>query len=131
MTGLKFKHLLVVPIMILGSMFATIVYGAGDAPKAPVKNWSWTGPFSSFDRASAQRGLQVYVEVCASCHGLDLVAYRHLSGIGYSQEEIKSFAANFEVLDKPNEEGERLNRPALASDYFVNPYENEQQARYV
>ena len=30
--------------------------------------WSFKGFFGKFDRASLQRGYQVYIEVCSACH---------------------------------------------------------------
>jgi ubiquinol-cytochrome c reductase cytochrome c1 subunit len=84
--------------------------------------------FGTFDRAAAQRGLQVFIEVCASCHSLDLVAFRTLTDIGYSADEVKAFAAEFEVEAEPNEDGDVEDRPALPSDYFVSPFPNVQAA---
>ena len=37
------------------------------------KQWQFNGAFGTYDKASAQRGYQVYREVCSSCHG----RYRH------------------------------------------------------
>lgn len=113
---------------------ATLAFSAGAASAAggvysPQQEWSWTGFFGSFDKASAQRGFQVYNEVCSSCHGLDLVAYRNLSALGYNDAEIKAIAAEAEVVDGPNDEGEMFTRPAKPSDRFVNPFENDNAAR--
>ena len=37
----------------------------------PIKvNWSFKGLTGTFDRASLQRGFQVYKEVCSSCHSM-------------------------------------------------------------
>ena len=33
-------------------------------------DWSFKGFFGKYDRASLQRGYQVYAEVCASCHSM-------------------------------------------------------------
>jgi ubiquinol-cytochrome c reductase cytochrome c1 subunit len=98
-----------------------------DAP--PAHDWSFSGIFGQFDKASLQRGFQVYREVCAGCHGLKLVAYRNLSALGYSEKEIKAFAAEAEVTDGPNDDGEMFQRPGLPSDRFVPPFANEQAAR--
>ena len=61
----------------------------------PKKDWSFNGMFGTFDRGSLQRGLQVYIEVCSSCHSLKLVSYRHLSGIGLNEKQIKEKGNNF------------------------------------
>ena len=103
-------------------------WAAGEAPAPPALDWSFDGPFGHFDRAEVQRGLQVYVEICASCHGLDYVAYRDLEGIGYDADRIKAIAALDEVEDGPDAEGEMFMRPALPADRFANPYPNANAA---
>lgn len=114
---------------------AAIVAGAAPAAGAeeeityPDRDWSWEGPFGTFDRAQLQRGLQVYTEVCSLCHSLRLVAYRDLEELGYTEDQVKAYAANYEIEDGPDENGEMYMRPALPSDHFVPPYPNEQAAR--
>jgi len=49
-----------------------------ETPQPPRQKWSFAGPFGTFDRGAMQRGLQVYKEVCAACHGLTRVAFRNL-----------------------------------------------------
>lgn len=90
--------------------------------------WNFDGFFGSIDRQSAQRGYQVYKEVCSSCHSLNLVAYRNLEEIGFSKDEVKKIASEFEVTDGPDDEGEMFERPALPHDKIVGPYANEQEA---
>jgi ubiquinol-cytochrome c reductase cytochrome c1 subunit len=103
---------------------------AGDVEKPKSVDWSFNGVFGQYDRASLQRGLQVYKEVCAACHGLRLVAFRNLMDLGYSEAEVKAFAAQYEVQNQdPNEEGEMFQRPATPADRFVSPFPNEQAAR--
>ncbi len=90
-------------------------------------NWSFKGIFGTFDRASLQRGYQVYQEVCAGCHSAQHLSYRNLSENGgpeFSIEEAKAIAAQFEVEDGPNSDGEMFMRPARLSDKFVKPYPN-------
>ncbi|MGX6959707.1 MAG: cytochrome c1 [Rickettsia endosymbiont of Pentastiridius leporinus] len=91
--------------------------------------WHFEGLRGSVDRTAAQRGFQVYKEVCSVCHGLNNLYYRNLKDIGFSEEEIKEIARNYTVKDGPNDEGEMFDRPALPSDRFVPPYPNEQAAR--
>jgi ubiquinol-cytochrome c reductase cytochrome c1 subunit len=91
--------------------------------------WEFDGIFGRFDRASIQRGYQVYKEVCSACHSLKLVSYRNLKEIGFSEDEIKQIAKEYLVTDGPNDEGEMFEREALLSDKFVGPYANEQAAR--
>jgi ubiquinol-cytochrome c reductase cytochrome c1 subunit len=89
------------------------------------------GPFGRFDRQQLQRGFQVYKEVCAACHGLNLVAFRNLEQIGYSEAEVKAIANQWaiEVPDVNPETGEPATRKALPADRFPNPYANEVAAR--
>ncbi|MDR0774239.1 MAG: palindromic element RPE1 domain-containing protein [Rickettsia sp.] len=91
--------------------------------------WPFDGVFATVDRKAAQRGFQVYKEVCSSCHGLYNLYYRNLKDIGFLDEEIKEIAKNYTVQDGPNDAGEMFERPALPSDPFVRPYPNEQAAR--
>ena len=98
----------------------------------PIKvDWSFKGLLGKFDRASLQRGYQVYNEVCASCHSMRLLSYRNLGETGgpeFSIEQVKAIAANFEIQDGPNEEGEMFTRPGRPSDKFASPYPNIQAA---
>jgi len=89
--------------------------------------WSFKGIFGTFDRASLQRGYQVYQEVCSGCHSVQHLSYRNLSEKGgpeFSIEEAKAIAAQFEVEDGPNSDGEMFMRPGRLSDKFVKPYPN-------
>ncbi|HEY0112014.1 MAG TPA: cytochrome c1 [Allosphingosinicella sp.] len=93
--------------------------------------FSFDGPFGKYDRQQLQRGFQVYKEVCASCHGLNYVAFRNLEEIGYNEEEVKAIANQW-VIEVPAVDpktGEAATRKALASDRFPNPYANEVAAR--
>ena len=89
------------------------------------------GPFGRFDKAQLQRGFQVYKEVCAACHGLNLVSFYHLEGLGYNEAQIKNIAAEWpiEVPTVNPDTGETATRKALASDHFPDPYANETAAR--
>ena len=95
-------------------------------------DWSFKSFFGKFDRASLQRGYQVYSEVCASCHSAKYLSYRNLSEKGgpeFSEKEAKAIASNFEVIDGPDSTGEMFSRPARLSDKFVSPYANDQEAK--
>ena len=59
--------------------------------------WPHEGMFDSYDHASIRRGHQVYQQVCAACHSLNLVAYRNLVGVAYTEEEVKLMAEEIEV----------------------------------
>ena len=52
-----------------------IALAAGTEVSLPKRQWHFQGPFGTYDRAAAQRGYQVYAEVCAACHSLSLLAF--------------------------------------------------------
>ena len=111
--------------------FLNYSFAAEDVKKLLSTDWSFKGYFGKFDRASLQRGYQVYTEVCASCHSMKYLSYRNLAEKGgpeFSEEEAKAIAANFEVIDGPNDDGEMFERPAKLSDKFVSPYKNDKEA---
>jgi ubiquinol-cytochrome c reductase cytochrome c1 subunit len=91
--------------------------------------WDFNSIFGTYDQAALQRGFQVYKDVCAACHSMNLLAYRHLSGIGLGEDDIKAVAASVQVTDGPNDEGEMFERPGLPSDKFHPPFPNDQAAR--
>jgi ubiquinol-cytochrome c reductase cytochrome c1 subunit len=96
----------------------------------PVLDWSFNGPFGTYDKASLQRGFLVYKQVCSACHGLKKIYYRNLEGLGYSEAQVKTIAAEYTAMDGPNDEGEMFERPARPSDKFKLPYENDKAAAY-
>src|SRR5689334_1025115 len=73
----------------------------------PRPGWSFDGPFGTYDRGALQRGFQVYQNVCANCHSLNLVTYDDLGpngpggGIGYSEDQVKGIAAQKESRTAP------------------------------
>ena len=122
------KSILAVGV-VLGLSVSTAQASAG-APKPVSQKWDFQAINGTFDRGSLHRGFQIYAEVCSSCHSLELVAYRNLMDIDISEADAKAYAAEFEVEDGPNDEGEMFMRPARLSDKFVGPYANENAARY-
>lgn len=105
------------------------VAASDDAPVPPAQNWSFERVFGTYDLAAAQRGLQVYSEVCAACHSLRLLSYRHLEGIGLSQAQIKAFAGGFTVPQGLNDVGEPKEGPATPANRFKSPFPNALAAR--
>lgn len=117
-------------LSVAASLFvASPVMAAGEAPAIPDTRFSFDGLFGTFDRASAQRGFQVYKEVCSACHSMRLLSYRNLLDIGLSETEVRAIAASFQVTDGPNDEGAMFERPARLSDRFRRPFANDQAAR--
>ena len=103
---------------------------AADEPKHPIQmKWSFDGMTGKFDKQSIQRGFKVYKEVCSACHSIKRVAFRNLMEIGFSEDEVKALASEYEVKDGPDEEGEMFERPARLADIIPGPYPNEKAAR--
>ena len=102
-----------------------------ETKKLLTTDWSFKGFTGTFDRASLQRGYQVYAEVCASCHSMKYLSYRNLAEKGgpeFSKDQAKAIAGNFEVTDGPDSDGEMFVRSAKLSDKLVKPYKNDQEA---
>ena len=116
--------------LVLAALFALAAPAlAQEAPSPPHQSWSFDGPFGTYDRAAAQRGFQVYEEVCSRCHSMNLLYYRDLTGIGYTEDEVKAISSTKQVTDGPNDQGEMFQRPGRPFDRFVAPFANEQAAR--
>ena len=97
-------------------------YAQGEAPTPPAQQWSFQGPFGSFDLAAAQRGFQVYSEVCSVCHSLEYLHYRDLRGIGLTPSQIKAVAAAVTVPQGLDDNGDPKEGPATPADQFKSPY---------
>jgi ubiquinol-cytochrome c reductase cytochrome c1 subunit len=121
------------PILILATAaligLAAESVQAAETATLPVEHWSFQGIFGTFDRAALRRGFQVYREVCSACHSMNLLHYRNLQEIGFSEDEVKQIAASVQVTDGPNDAGEMYERPGRPSDTFKAPFPNEQAAR--
>jgi ubiquinol-cytochrome c reductase cytochrome c1 subunit len=107
----------------------TVEHAFHEEPRAA--SYSFEGPFGRFDRRQLQRGFQVYKEVCAGCHGLNLVAFRNLHDLGYSEAEVRAIADQWQIqVPSINPDtGEPSTRKALPADRFPSPYANETAAR--
>ena len=124
---------------ILGSvcLFAFLLttsqsFAAGGGVTIEREKWTFNGFFGYYDKAQLQRGFQVYKEVCSSCHGLKYLSYRNLGekgGPGFSKDQVKAIAAEAQILDGPNDEGEMFERKGKPSDRFASPFKNDNEAR--
>ncbi len=118
---------------LLGAMAAgpavAPALASGGETAMPHAHFHFEGVFGTFDRAAAQRGFQVYKEVCSACHSMRLLSYRHLLELGLSEAEVRAIAATVTVNDGPNDEGQMFERPGRASDRFRSPFANEAAAR--
>ena len=113
----------------IGWVISSSAWGAGGDVTLKTRDWSFSGPFGTFDKAAMQRGFQVYNEVCAGCHSMKLIAFRNFADLGYNEAEIKALAAQYEVQDGPNDDGEMFMRPAIPADRMPSPYANDNAAR--
>lgn len=96
---------------------ATAGLAAGGAGHVEDFDFSFEGPFGKYDQNQLQRGLQVYTEVCAACHGLKFVPIRSLAeegGPSLPEDQVRAYAENFEVFDPELDDF----RTALPSDHF-------------
>ncbi|MEM1372680.1 MAG: cytochrome c1, partial [Pseudomonadota bacterium] len=114
------KTLSIAAALALGLGSAAIA--AGGAGEVKDFSFSFEGPFGKFDQFQLQRGLQVYTEVCAGCHGLKFVPIRTLSdagGPGLPADQVRAYAEqNFEIWDPELFDGEGDFRPARPTDNF-------------
>ncbi|MEM8822674.1 MAG: cytochrome c1 [Pseudomonadota bacterium] len=99
---------------------SSAAFAAGKAGEVIDYDFSFEGPFGTYDQNQLQRGLKVYTEICSACHGIKYVAFRDLAaphGLGYTREQATVYAENFEVIEI-NEFGETEYRTATYPDKF-------------
>ena len=80
-------------------------FAAGGGAHIEDVAFSFEGPFGTFDQHQLQRGLQVYTEVCASCHGMKFVPIRTLADEGGPQlpgDQVRAFAASLDAVVLPD-----------------------------
>jgi len=95
----------------------------------PKMDWPHKWLFNSLDHASIRRGWEVYKQVCAACHSLNYVSYRHMVDVFLTEDEAKAEAADVMIEDGPDETGKMYMRPGKLSDRVPNPYPNTEAAR--
>jgi len=98
-------------------------------PQPPKQEWSFGSVFGTYDLAAAQRGFQVYSEVCSNCHAMKQLHYRDLAGIGLSTDQIKAVAAAVQVPAGLNDTGEPIDAPGTPGSQFRSPFPNEKATR--
>ncbi len=117
---------------LLAGLFATGLLAApavAQEADMPNEHWSFSSVFGTFDLASAQRGFEIYSNVCANCHSMKLLHYRDLSGIGLNAGEIKAIAANVTVPSGLDDQGNPKDGPATPASQFKSPFANDLAAR--
>jgi len=111
------------------SFSATVNASANETVVLKEVPFAYKGMTGYVDRASAQRGFQIYNQVCSNCHSMKLVAYRSLADIGFKEDEIKSIAASRQVEDIDDNTGQKIQRNGKPFDTFIPPFPNETAAR--
>lgn len=138
------KALLSSAILVAGFAGVALAASTTDHGAYEMKhpNWHFSGMFGTYDREAMQRGYQVYREICAQCHALEHLAFRHLGDEGapfYSVDYpnpnespmIKGLAADWEINDIDGETGDAITREAIPSDYFPDIFANIPAAQAV
>lgn len=118
---------LVLPLLATSAAVAPVLADSGHGPKLLETRFTFEGPFGTIDRAAAQRGFQIYNEVCSTCHAMSLLYYRNLQDLGLSEAAIKGIAAEKQI-DDINDKGEPYQRPGKPSDRFRKPFPNDAAA---
>lgn len=103
------------------------VHGEDFVCHAPSLPWSHKPLFASLDIASVRRGYEVYKQVCAACHSLEYIKYRHFIDTIMTKEEAKAEAAEA-TIDDLDDKGKPIKRPGVITDGLPNPYPNERAA---
>ncbi len=107
-----FKKLTLAALVAFG--LAGGAQAAGDEAHVEDFQFSFEGPFGTWDQNQLQRGLKIFTEVCSACHGLRYVPIRDLAALGYSEEQVIAYAATLEVYDDELEDF----RAAIPTDHF-------------
>ncbi len=92
-------------------------FAAGGEAHVEDFDFSFEGPFGSFDANQLQRGLQIYTEVCSACHGMKFVPIRTLADEGgphLPEDQVRAYAANFDIFDPELDD----TRPGTPVDHF-------------
>ena len=96
------KNLTLSALTALG-LSATAALAAGEGGHIHDVDFSFEGPFGKYDQMQLQRGLQIYTEVCSSCHGMKFVPIRTLADEGGPQlpeDQVRAYASQLFVADE-------------------------------
>jgi len=115
-------------LAVLIGVQASIPAAAHEGPELMSPGFSFEGFLGRYDKAALARGFQVFHEVCSNCHALKLVAYRNLSAIGLTEDEIKAVAAERQKQDGPADDGNYFQRPGRPADAYISPFPNDKAA---
>ena len=142
-TALKMKKTLLIGAALMTAAVSGLSFAAGGEAgdyKMEHKHWHFNGAFGTYDMEAAQRGYQVYREICAACHQLKHLSFRHLGDKGapfYNENYpnpndnplIKNFAADWIIEDIDGETGDVIERPGVPADKFPPIFANDAAAQ--
>lgn len=123
------KTILATVALVSGLSFGVAAQAAEAGAPIQKQSWSFAGIFGTYDTNQLQRGFQVFREVCSSCHGARLIAFRNLAeegGPSFSADQVKALAAEYTIADPTAPNG---SRPGVAADRWPSPFATEQDAR--
>jgi ubiquinol-cytochrome c reductase cytochrome c1 subunit len=123
-----FFALMVAAALAITGLLAPPV-SAQDVPTPPNENWSFDGIFGTPDLAAAQRGFQVYSEVCSTCHAMHQLHFRDLTGLGFNDAQVQAIASTFTVPQGLDDSGQPKEGPGMPANQFRSPFLNEKAAR--
>ncbi|XGW20439.1 hypothetical protein V3C99_003886 [Haemonchus contortus] len=103
------------------------VYASEEAVHPYKLPWSHRGAIESFDIASVRRGYEVYKQVCAACHSMKYIHYRHFVNTIMTEEEAKAEAAEA-LINDIDDKGRPIQRPGILTDALPSPYPNAKAA---
>jgi len=89
------------------TLSATGAVSSGDEIHIHDTDFSFEGPFGTYDQNQLQRGLHVYTDVCSACHGLQYVPIRTLGdegGPNLPADQVRAYAAEFDIYDPEKDE---------------------------
>ena len=132
------NSIVIAAALVLGLVGAA--HAAESEARLEHQQWSFDGPFGTFDQAQLQRGYKIYNEVCSQCHSMNLMSFRNLGEKGgpfWSEEYqkpndnpyVKAIAADHQIADLDTDTGDAIKRPGTTADRFPAPFPNEYAAR--
>lgn len=121
------KTILLAAALLTGAAVSGAANAASEAEELKDVEFSFEDWNGMYNKAAAQRGFQVYREICSACHALDYVPFRALTQIGYSDDQVKALASEYSypTLD---DYGDTVERPGRPTDTFPKPFPNEKAA---
>lgn len=103
--------------MVAAFALTTGAFAAGEGGYVANVDFSFDGPFGTYDQNQLQRGLQIYTEICSACHGLKFVPIRTLGdegGPNLPDDQVRAYAEFYEVFDPELDDF----RAATPNDHF-------------